>query len=102
VDPPMMGDLKKEVAITLDLLKQEFLPSILDVMTHLLICLVEELELCGLVQTWWMYPIERYLKTLNGYVGNRAKPKGSMAKKYAIEEMVGFCIKYLVDFTTTS
>lgn len=102
VDPTMMGDLKKEVAITLTLLEQEFLPSIFDVMTHLLIHLVEKLELCGLIQTQWMYPIERYLKTLNGYVENIAKPKGSMAKRYAIEEVVGFCIKYLVDFTTTS
>jgi hypothetical protein len=102
VDPAMMGDLKKEVAITLTLLEKEVLPSIFDVMTHLLIHLVEELDLCGLVQTQWMYPIERYLKTLNGYVGNRAKPEGTMAKIYAIEETVGFCTKYLVDFTTTS
>ncbi len=48
-----------------------------------------------------MYPIERYLKTLKGYVGNRAKPKGSMVKKYTIEEAVGFYIKYLMDFTAT-
>jgi hypothetical protein len=92
VDPAMMGDLKKEMAITLALLEQEFLPSIFDVMTHLIIHLVEELELCGLVQTRWMYPIERYLKTLNGYVGNRAKPEGGMAKRYAIEEAVGFAL----------
>ncbi len=71
-------------------------------MTHLLIHLVEELELCGLVQTRWMYPIERYLKTLNGYVGNRAKPERIITKRYAIEEMVGFCIKNLVDFIATS
>jgi len=71
----MMGDLKKEVAITLALLEQEFLPPIFDVMTHLLSHLIEELELCGLVQIRWMFPIERYLKTLNGYVGNKTKPK---------------------------
>ncbi len=35
-------------------------------------------------------------------MGNRAKPEGTMAKIYAIEETVGFCTKYLVDFTTTS
>jgi hypothetical protein len=67
----------------------------------LLIHLVEELKLCGSIQTGWMYPIERYLKTLKGYVGNRAKPKGSMVKKYTIEEAVGFYIKYLMDFTAT-
>ncbi len=70
-------------------------------MTHLLIHLVEELELCGLVQIRWMYSIERHLKTLKGYVGNRVKLEGSMAKICAIEEVVRFCTKYLVDFTTT-
>jgi hypothetical protein len=48
-----------------------------------------------------MYPIERYLKTLKGYVGKRAKLEGSMAKRYTIEETVGFCIEYLVDFIAT-
>ncbi len=96
-----MGDLKKEVAITLTLLEQKFLSSFFDVMTHLLIHLVKELDLCGLVQTWWMYPIEKYLKTLKGYVGNRTKLEGSMVKRYTIEEIVGFCTEYLVDFTTT-
>jgi len=96
-----MGDLKKEVAITLALLEQEFPPSFFDVITHLLIHLVEELKLCGSIQTGWMYPIERYLKTLKGYVGNRAKPKGSMVKRYIIEEAVGFYNKYFMDFTTT-
>jgi hypothetical protein len=47
-------------------------------MTRLLIHLVEELELCGLVHTQWMYLVEQYLKTLKGYVRNRTKPKGSI------------------------
>jgi hypothetical protein len=67
------------MAITLALLEQEF-PPFFEIMTHLLIHLIEELELCGLVQTKWMYFIERYLKTLKGYVGNRTKLEGSMAK----------------------
>ncbi len=45
------GGLEKEMAITLALLEQEFLTSFFKVMTHLLIHLVEDLELCGLVQT---------------------------------------------------
>jgi len=75
------GGLEKEMAITLALLEQEFSPSFFEIMIHLLIHLIEELELCGLVQTKWMYFIERYLKTLKGYVGNRAKLEGSMAKR---------------------
>jgi hypothetical protein len=40
-----------------------------------------------------MYSIERYLKTLKGYVENRAKLERSMEKIYAIEEIIGFCTK---------
>jgi hypothetical protein len=58
------GGFEKEMAITLALLEQEFSPSFFEIVTHLLIHLVEELKLCGLVQTHWMYFIERYLKTL--------------------------------------
>jgi hypothetical protein len=68
LEPTTMGELKKDVVMTLVLLEQEFPPSFFDIMTHLLLHLVEELELCGLVHTCWMYPIERYLKTLKGYV----------------------------------
>ncbi len=87
--------------MTLVLLKQEFPPSFFDIMTHMLVHLVEELEICGLVHMRSMYPIESYLKTLKGYVQNKARPKGSMVKGYAFEEALGFCTKYLQDFTTT-
>jgi hypothetical protein len=46
------GGVENEVAMTLVLLEQEFPHSFFDVMTHLLVHLVEELELCGLVHTW--------------------------------------------------
>jgi hypothetical protein len=100
VDPTIIGELKKKVAMTLVLLEQEFPPLFFDIMTHLLIHLVEELEICDLVHTRWMYPIERYLKTLKGYVCNKARPKGSTVEGYAFEEALGFCTEYLQDFTT--
>jgi hypothetical protein len=49
LDPTTMGELKKDVAMILVLLEQEFPPLFFDIMTHLLLHLVEELELCGLV-----------------------------------------------------
>jgi hypothetical protein len=63
-----MEELKNELAITLVLLEKEFPPSFFDVMSHLLIHLIEELDLSGLVHTRQMYPIECYFKTLKGYV----------------------------------
>jgi len=68
-----MGDFK-HVALTLALLEREFPPSFFNVMTHLLVHLVEELELCSLIPTRWMYHVEHYLKTLKGFVRNKARP----------------------------
>jgi hypothetical protein len=101
VNPTTIEELKEEVAMTLTLFKQEFPPSFFDIIMHFLVHLVEELEICSLVHTRWTYPIEHYLKTLKGYICNKARPKGSMAEGYAFEEALGFCTEYLQDFTTT-
>lgn len=94
VDLATMGDLKQDVALTLLLLEREFPPSFFDVITHLLVHLMKELELCGLVHTRWMYPIDGYLKTLKRFVRNKAKPEGSMVEDYAFKEALGFCIRF--------
>lgn len=49
-----------------------------------------------------MYPIERYLKTLKGYVRNHAWPEGSMAEGYAMVEALVFCIEYMQEYTVTT
>jgi hypothetical protein len=53
-------------------------------MTPFLVHLMEELEFCGLVHTLWMYPIECYFKALKIFVRNKVRPKGNMAKGYAL------------------
>ncbi len=63
-----MEDLKNDVAMVLVLLEHELLPFFFDIMTHLLVHLMEELVICGLLHMRWMYFIECYLKTLKGYV----------------------------------
>ena len=47
------------------------------------------------VQYGWMYPIERRLGTFKGYVRNRARPNGSIAKAYIATEALPFCSKYI-------
>jgi hypothetical protein len=37
-----------------------------------------------------------------GYVRNKARLEGSMAKGYTIENALKFCTKYLQDFITTN
>ena len=71
-------------------------------MMHFWVHLVEELNICGPVHVCWMYSMKRYLKTLKGYVQNRAGPEASMAEGYAIEEVFGFCTEYMQTYTITS
>ncbi len=63
MDPTTMVKLKNDVGIILVLLEKEFLPFF-DTMTHILVHLIEELEICGLVHTYWMHLVKSYMKTL--------------------------------------
>lgn len=102
IDSNDIAELRSDVAITLCMLEKVFAPSFFNIMSHLVLHLVEEVEICGPVHTRWMYPIERYLKTLKGYVRNRARPEGSMAEGYAIVEALGFCTEYMQEYTVTT
>jgi hypothetical protein len=90
--------LQADVAESMALLEMEFPLSFFDIMTHLSYHLVQELDLCGPVSTRWMYPVERYMKTLKGYVRNMARPEASMAKGYLKDECLGFVTEYLQRF----
>jgi hypothetical protein len=45
-----------------------------------------------------MYPVERYMKTLKGYVRDMARPKASIAEGYLKDECLGFVTEYLQRF----
>ena len=102
LDPSTMTDLMEETATTMCMLEKVFPPSFFDVMSHLPIHLVQQLIVCGPVHTRWMYPVERYLKTLKGYVRQRAQPEGSMARGYSMEEAIGFCTEYMQNCSVTA
>jgi hypothetical protein len=97
-NPTDFESLQVDVAESIALLEMEFPPSFFDIMTHLPYHLVQELDLCGPVSTRWMYPVERYMKTLKGYVRNMARPEASMAEGYVKDECIGFVTEYLQRF----
>ncbi|XP_073116140.1 uncharacterized protein [Elaeis guineensis] len=66
-----------------------------DIMIHLPIHLASEAKISGPVQYRWMYPVERYLRTLKSYVRNKARPEGSIARDYLANECLTFCSRYL-------
>jgi hypothetical protein len=97
-NPAKFEFLQVDVAKTMALSEMEFPPSFFNIMTHLPYHLVQELDLCGPVSTRWMYPIERYMKTLKGYVQNMAWPEASMAEGYVKDECIEFVTEYLQRF----
>ena len=60
------------------LLEKVFPPAFFDIQVHLLIHLVEEVEIAGTVHARWMYWVERYMKVLKRYVHQAARPEGCM------------------------
>jgi len=42
-----------------------------------------------------MYPFDRYMKILKGYVRNRNRPEGCIVECYTYEEAIEFCNEYL-------
>ena len=47
-----------------------------------------------------MYPIERSLRTLKQYVRNKARPEGSIAEAFIMNECLTFCSMYLTGIET--
>ncbi|BBN68754.1 hypothetical protein Prudu_561S000100, partial [Prunus dulcis] len=100
VDVSKLDKLEEDVVVTLCLLEKYFPPSFFDIMVHLVVHLVREVRLCGPVYFRWMYPFERYMKVLKGYVQNRTRPEGCIAERYIAEEAVEFCTQHLSDVST--
>ena len=100
------GEDKQELigdcAETMCMLEKIFPPSFFDITAHLPNHLVEEVFLCGPVHTRWMYPYERYFKTLKGFVRNLAKPEGSIAQGYQVEQALGFLTEYMSAYNITT
>ena len=42
-----------------------------------------------------MYPVERYMKILKGYVKNQYRPGASIVERYIAEEVIEFCSGYM-------
>ena len=72
-----------------------FPPAFFDVMVHLLVHIVEDIIHLGPTFLHYMMPFERMNGHIKGYVRNRARPDGSIAKSFLPEECISFCTNYL-------
>ncbi|XP_019156907.1 PREDICTED: uncharacterized protein LOC109153494 [Ipomoea nil] len=97
VDADVLDALQAEVVVTLCQLEMYFPPSFFDIMVHLIVHLVREIKMTGPVFMRYMYPFERYMGILKGYLRNRYRPEGSIIEGYGSEEAVEFCTDYLAN-----
>ncbi|XP_050942965.1 uncharacterized protein LOC127150144 isoform X1 [Cucumis melo] len=87
--------LQADIIIILCKLERIFPPAFFSVMVHLAVHLPYETKITGPVSYSWIYPIERSLRTLKQYVRNKARPEGSIAEGYVMNESSTFCSRYL-------
>ena len=67
----------------------------MDLQVHLLIHLVDEVELVGVISCRWMFFLERYMKKLKDFVQPREKSEGSMEEGYISYESFYYASKYI-------
>ncbi|XP_044974271.1 uncharacterized protein LOC123442328, partial [Hordeum vulgare subsp. vulgare] len=97
INPEVLPQLQNDVIQCLVSFELVFPPSFFNIMTHLLVHLVEEIFILGPIFLHNMFPFERFMGVLKKYVRNRARPEGSIAKGYGNEEVIEFCVDFVPD-----
>ncbi|MCO5589344.1 hypothetical protein L7F22_043311 [Adiantum nelumboides] len=95
INPTTIARARKDAIETICALEEHFPTSILNIQVHLLVHLADEVEIAGTVHARWMFFLERFMKTLKGFVRQRARPEGSMAEGWMVQESSVFISEYL-------
>ncbi|GJZ93180.1 uncharacterized protein Tco_0665245 [Tanacetum coccineum] len=95
IDPEVLDSWQREIIVTLCELEMYFPPSFFDAMVHLVSHIVGEIKALGPIHLHYMFPFERYMGVVKGYVRNRSRPEGSIVEGYASEEVIDFYTNYL-------
>jgi len=96
IDPENLIKLQNDVVQCLVGFELIFPPLFFNIMTHLLVHIVKEIDILGPVFLHNMFPFERFMGVLKKCVRNRACLEGSIASDYGTEEVIDFCI--CIDF----
>ena len=96
IDPDNLIKLQNDVVQCLVGFELIFPPSLFNIMTHILVHLVKEIDILGLVFLHNMFPFERFMGVLKKCVRNRARPEVSIASAYGTEEVIDFLLTLLM------
>ncbi|KAI9091917.1 hypothetical protein K1719_027852 [Acacia pycnantha] len=86
--------LEASMPITLCKLDMVFPPSMFKSMEHFPVHLAYEAKVGGPQQYRWMYPFERFLRTLKHKIKNPRYVEGSIVEAYLVEESTKFATYY--------
>ena len=101
IDRDELASLQEFAVETISQFEMCFPPSFFDIMVHLVVHLVPQIEALGPMYLHEMWTYERFMSILNGYVSTRARPEASMIEGYCTEEAIEsggpFCNSILKD-----
>jgi hypothetical protein len=83
-------------------LEMLFPTAFFNVMTHLTLHLVDEVQQYGPLSARTCYPQEQFIKLLKGYVQNRHTPEASMALGSVADETLGYLTEYTTLYSTVT
>ncbi|RYA39311.1 DUF4218 domain-containing protein, partial [Enterobacter cloacae complex sp. GF14B] len=75
---------------------EKYLPtSCLTIQMHLLVHVVDEVAVAGTVHSRWMFFLEQFMKTLKGFVRQKARLERSMAEGWLVQESLVLTTEFL-------
>ena len=83
-----LSDLHEFVVETQNQLEMCLPPAFFDIMPHIMIHMVHQIQVLGPCYLHEMWSYERFMSVLSRYVHNRSYPEGSMIEGYNTEEVV--------------
>jgi hypothetical protein len=97
IDFSELDEILKDIRVTMCQLEMCFPPSFFDTMEHCMIHLEDQIFVLGPSYMHYMYPYERHMIVMKGYVRNGAHPECSMIEGYTTEEVVKCYADYIKD-----
>jgi hypothetical protein len=101
IDCDDLASLKEFTVKTVSYFEMCFPLAFFDIIVHLVVHLVPQIEALGPMYLHEMWTYEHFMSILNGYVSTRARPKASMVEVYLTEEAIEsggpFCNRVLKD-----